>query len=284
MAALGAVRKAARAAARQPRRGFFGTEDPLSPRDGPLAEALGFVKKGRMDRALELAQQNNADSKALARECSRRAFAAYEESGEAREMAIGLVVGGSTFEIPGRDVRLIRPRQLVEGFWLRKVSDVHALAEGCKSFTKASLALGSEAPARDFQLLARSHVLRLQTCRTQAVLQAYIGKRIQGDGMLMRLPALWALLVKSGSHLRDHLLSPEPLGPLDGMEEAEAEPLQVLAEQRRRAAARHMEILTECISEAATSLFNPEDGMVMLAVDILGAPAAEMTTLPCDEP
>ena len=30
----------------------------------------------------------------------------------------------------GRDVRLIRPRQLVEGFWLRKVSDVHALAEG----------------------------------------------------------------------------------------------------------------------------------------------------------
>ena len=30
----------------------------------------------------------------------------------------------------GRDVNLIRPRQLVEGFWLRKVSDVYDMADG----------------------------------------------------------------------------------------------------------------------------------------------------------
>ncbi len=127
------------------------------------------------------------------------AKAAYRNSQEAREMAVQLVVAGTTFDIPGenlswrngemekllwqhskqpmidrrtftnfegcrainikhrsvflksawciytgiavwkyncsvppwgRDVNLIRPRQLVEGFWLRKVSDVYDMADG----------------------------------------------------------------------------------------------------------------------------------------------------------
>lgn len=94
--------------------------------------------------------------------------AAYCNSKEAQEMAVQLVVAGTTFDIPGarlrcplwkkckvleqhgavkswkiysllyinwvngwgRDVNLIRPRQLVEGFWLRKVSDVYDMADG----------------------------------------------------------------------------------------------------------------------------------------------------------
>ena len=41
-------------------------------------------------------------------------------------------------------MKLIRPKQLVEGFWLRKVSDMHALADGCQRLAKAAIALGGE--------------------------------------------------------------------------------------------------------------------------------------------
>lgn len=115
-------------------------------RDGQLAEALGLVKKGRMDQALRLARALSDDPRRfLADQCSSRGQAAYVNQREAREMAVGLVVAGTTFEIPGRgprscralyspwrgrDVKLIRPKQLVEGFWLRKVSDMHELADG----------------------------------------------------------------------------------------------------------------------------------------------------------
>ncbi|CAK9080217.1 unnamed protein product [Durusdinium trenchii] len=258
------------------------TGDVPSERDAQLAEALGFVKKGRMDRALQLAatlaQQPTDAGRFLAEQCSHRAAAAYLNSQEAREMAVGLVVAGTTFDIPGRDVKLIRPKQLVEGFWLRKVSDVHDLAESGRRLAKASLALGEGQPwpfaARDWQLLARCSVLRLQTCQSQAVLQAYIGKRIQGDGSLLpKLPALWAIFVKSGKHLREALLSPEPPGPLDegaagaDLPSADVGLFRALAEQRQRAAARQMEILTECISEAATGgLFEAEDGLDLLQV------------------
>eukprot|EP00913_Durusdinium_trenchii_P016981 g15966.t1 len=92
------------------------TGDVPSERDAQLAEALGFVKKGRMDRALQLAatlaQQPTDAGRFLAEQCSHRAAAAYLNSQEAREMAVGLVVAGTTFDIPGRDVKLIRPKQL----------------------------------------------------------------------------------------------------------------------------------------------------------------------------
>lgn len=252
--------------------------DVPNKRDAQLAEVLGFVKKGRMDRALQLAAPlaeavDAAPAQFLAEQCSQRAAAAYCNSKEAQEMAVQLVVAGTAFDIPGRDVNLIRPRQLVEGFWLRKVSDVYDMADGCRRLAKAALALGGETwphAARDWQLHARCSVIRVQTCQSQAVLQAYIGKRIQGDGSLLpRLPALWAIFVKSGTHLRESLLSPEPVGPLDESEvpsETSADFWRLQAERRQRAAAKQMEILTECISEAATSLFNVEDGLDLLNV------------------
>eukprot|EP00435_Cladocopium_sp_Y103_P044493 s128_g12.t1 len=117
--------------------------DVPNKRDAQLAEVLGFVKKGRMDRALQLAAPlaeavDAAPAQFLAEQCSERAadarperhLAAYCNSKEAQEMAVQLVVAGTTFDIPGRDVNLIRPRQLVEGFWLRKVSDVYEMADG----------------------------------------------------------------------------------------------------------------------------------------------------------
>eukprot|EP00439_Symbiodinium_sp_Y106_P071138 s658_g12.t1 len=230
-------------------------------------------------------------SRVLARACSEGAAAAYAADREAREMAVGLAVAGSTFEIPGRDVTLIRPRQLVEGFWLRKISDQHEAAESLKRLAKAAVTLKglddeavlrrldeapgaeSSAAARDYQLLSRSSVLRLQTSRSMAVLQAYIGKRIQGDGtVLPRLPTLWALFVKAGNHIRDALLSGEPAGPLSGSSEAPGPgpflcgPFRRLVAQRQASVTRHMEILTELISESAATLFDADDGLDLLGL------------------
>ncbi|CAE7760372.1 unnamed protein product [Symbiodinium sp. CCMP2456] len=259
-----------------------------------LTEALESVKRGRIDKALALAKELNTEeepSRLLARACSEGAAAAYAADREAREMAVGLAVAGSTFEIPGRDVTLIRPRQLVEGFWLRKISDQHEAAESLKRLAKAAVTLKglddeavlrrldeapsaeSSAAARDYQLLARSSVLRLQTSRSMAVLQAYIGKRIQGDGtVLPRLPTLWSLFVKAGTHIRDALLSGEPEGPLSGAAEAPGPgpflcgPFRGLAAQRQASVTRHMEILTELISESAATLFDADDGLDLLGL------------------
>ncbi|CAE7361264.1 unnamed protein product, partial [Symbiodinium pilosum] len=215
-------------------RGFLGALGGKPAEENPrLAEALEAVKRGRIDKALgltkDLCRDGEEPSRLLASACSDSAAAAYAADREARDMAVGLAVAGTTFEIPGRDVTLIRPKQLIEGFWLRKISDQHEAAESLQRLAKAAVALkglddemairrldevpgpDSSAAARDYQLLSRSLVLRLQTSRSMAVLQSYIGKRIQGDGsVLPRLPTLWALFVKAGNHLRDALLCVAP--------------------------------------------------------------------------
>ncbi|OLQ06529.1 hypothetical protein AK812_SmicGene10188 [Symbiodinium microadriaticum] len=261
-----------------------------------LTEALESVKRGRIDKALALAKELSTEE------------AAYAADREAREMAVGLAVAGSTFEIPGpelecRDVTLIRPRQLVEGFWLRKISDQHEAAEsilacnfscfGLKRLAKAAVTLkglDDEAvlrrldEARWDQKVIRSAALlhlgplplslRNQTISAEGSVSVYIGKRIQGDGtVLPRLPTLWALFVKAGTHIRDALLS----AILNLSELRVGVPSSVDPSVAWRPKDRHMEILTEprlklwfvpeeLISESASTLFDADDGLDLLGL------------------
>eukprot|EP00930_Biecheleria_cincta_P004501 TRINITY_DN105410_c0_g1_i1.p1 TRINITY_DN105410_c0_g1~~TRINITY_DN105410_c0_g1_i1.p1 ORF type:complete len:356 (-),score=65.37 TRINITY_DN105410_c0_g1_i1:161-1228(-) len=278
-------------------------------RDAQIAEMLGSVKRGRMDLALKLAASltdaSESSTELLARECSDRAFAAYVASKEAREMAVDFALGGTSFEIPGRSLNTISPKELAEGFWLKKVSDQHELSDTIIRCVKASLSLrGLDDPsaaralgewrflqqqetsleqrsckayaaARDWHLLGRSALVRLQTSRSIAVLQAYIGKQIAADGRVMiRCPMLLSLHLKAGRHMKQELLGPEPVGPLDemltDMSTATSHPcfpLYEFASQRQRAVVRHMQILTECISEASSNLFvDKNDGLEFLTV------------------
>eukprot|EP00438_Fugacium_kawagutii_P035819 Skav235285 [mRNA] locus=scaffold874:522184:536384:- [translate_table: standard] len=145
--------------------------------------------------------------------------AAYCNSKEAQEMAVQLVVAGTTFDIPGRDVKLIRPRQLVEGFWLRKVSDVYDMADGQPEGI-GELVKSCSWKFHDMKVPREAH------------------------------PRGWSPAA-TASYSMGHLCEVRTSGKAEGETmETSVDFWRLLAERRQRASARQMEILTDLLQVA----------------------------------
>ena len=68
-----------------------------------------------MDQALRLAASlSDNPRRFLAEQCSSRGQAAYVNQREAREMAVDLVVAGTTFEIPGGVQEFMKLRDTIK--------------------------------------------------------------------------------------------------------------------------------------------------------------------------
>lgn len=134
----------------------------------------------------------------------------------------------------------------------------------------AAAAMEASAVARDFQLMGKVVVLRLLTGRSLCVLSEYIRRTMTEDPAgIARCPALFNLIIKLSKHFRETLGTTDPVGPLEEPDgRHDLLPLRQYAEGRRAAAERHMQIMAEITSEAATSsLFpDPQDGLILLDV------------------
>lgn len=271
-----------------------------------FGDMLASVRRGRIDLALKqaaphagMAGAGGTPTQFLARECSDHAARFYTDGRAARERAIDLAVSGATFQLPGRGaINTIKPEYLHQSFWLREVSDQHERAESILRFSRASLALrGFEsaetlddlerrcaegdaaaerdvvAAARDYQLLSRSVVTRLQTSQCSAVLQAFVARTFAADiTNTARCPVLFSLLLKAGRSFSEAFGGsqfPEPLAEVERSSRSLSvcRTLGKEADSRQAAAVRQMTIIAEVTSEAAVSLLpNPKDGLALLDV------------------
>jgi len=277
-------------------------EDVLAPSgaESPLSELLAAARRGRMDRALKLAKplaeeagRGETASAFVARECSERAALAFQDSAAERERAVALSVSGASFKIPGR--AHVRPAELLEGFWLREVSDQHERADAIAKLARASLALrGLEeedavsmlqdkadsgdsgatadvaAAARDYRLIAETAPIWLQTGRCYAVLHAYVGRTFAADQANMgRYPKLLTLLLNAGRHFSDDCKR----GTGGSFEEVTAGnaplllPLRRQAESKKIAVNRQLRFISEIVAEASLSMLTErDDGLGLINV------------------
>lgn len=196
----------------------------------------------------------------LSKQCSERSYLIYRLSVDSRADALEIAQSGSAFPDG------VSAKDLLEraDIWDDEVKEQYQRASNCIHLSRAALAIGSEFPARDYQIIGKSIVWKLLFGRSACVLQTFLSRKLQES----KTPHEFAITNhRRAAKLFDERLAPAgPEGPLEKPENTlhDLELFRKWTNDRVAAANEHMRLIVHLTSDVARHILPRDEGKSLI--------------------